>query len=87
MLREARRIRTYFNQVLARAEVGSGYQPARRLWKRSQKGFYVLNPELKVRLNMTPGENGEWTSVELLTEPAARAWLAAHPMPPLTQGP
>ena len=87
VLRETRRPRTYFNQVLARAEVNSVYQPARRLWKRSQKGFYVLNSKLKVRLNMTPGENGEWTSVELLTEPAARAWLAAHPMPPLTQGP
>ena len=81
VLREARRKRSYFNHVLARAEVESGYQPARRLWKRSQKGFYVLNPDLKVKLNMTPGDSSEWTSVALLTDPVARAWLAGHPVP------
>ncbi len=76
VLREVRRTRSDFDRVLARAEVNSSYKPACRFWKRSQKGFYVLNPD---RLKMTLGENGEWTSVALLTDPVARAWPAGHP--------
>ncbi|WP_407571549.1 hypothetical protein [Deinococcus altitudinis] len=75
VLKEARRKRTYFNHVLARAEVDSSYQPARRLWKRSRQGFYLLNPELQVRLRMTAGSDGEWAAAALLTDPVARAWL------------
>ena len=75
VLKEARRKRTYFNHVLARAAVGSSYQPARRLWKRSRQGFYLLNPELQVRLRMTAGSDGEWVNAALLTDPVARAWL------------
>jgi hypothetical protein len=75
VLKEARRKRTYFNHVLARAAVGSSYQPARRLWERSRQGFYLLNPELQVRLRMTAGSDGEWVNAALLTDPVARAWL------------
>ncbi|WP_407541668.1 AAA family ATPase (plasmid) [Deinococcus radiomollis] len=75
VLKEARRKRTYFNHVLARAEVDSNYQPARRLWKRSRQGFYLLNPELQIRLRMTAGSDGEWIFAALLTDPVARAWL------------
>jgi hypothetical protein len=46
---EARRKRTYVNQVLARAEVHSGYQPARRLWARAKNGHYFPNPQMQLR--------------------------------------
>ena len=49
VLRPERRRRTYFNGVLSRAEVHSSYQPSRQLWLRTQNGYYVLNPELKLR--------------------------------------
>ena len=41
---ETRRKRSYVNQVLARAEVHSSYQPARRLWVRTRNGHYFPNP-------------------------------------------
>jgi hypothetical protein len=41
LLPEARRRRTYWNAVLARAEVGSSYRPARKLWRRERIGHYV----------------------------------------------
>jgi hypothetical protein len=46
---EARRKRTYVNQVLARAEVHSSYQPARRLWARAKNGHYFPNPQMQLR--------------------------------------
>ncbi|MGH6637899.1 MAG: ankyrin repeat domain-containing protein, partial [Polaromonas sp.] len=49
VLRPERRRRTYFNGVLARAEVHSSYQPSRQLWLRSQNGYYTFNPELQLR--------------------------------------
>ncbi|MEO8010024.1 MAG: ankyrin repeat domain-containing protein, partial [Dokdonella sp.] len=61
VLREERRKRTWFNAVLARAEVGSAYQPARRLWMRSRNGFYVPNPTLRVQVLGGDGQN-EWQS-------------------------
>ncbi len=44
-----RRKRSYVNQVLARAEVQSLYQPARRLWVRTMNGHYLPNPLLQLR--------------------------------------
>ena len=44
-----RRKRTYVNQVLARAEVHSPYQPARQLWVRIMNGHYLPNPLLQLR--------------------------------------
>ena len=41
--------RTYVNQVLARAEVHSSYQPARRLWVRTKNGHYFPNPDMQLR--------------------------------------
>jgi len=79
VLKEARRKRSYVNHVLARAEVESNYLPARRLWQRRSKGFYQLNPEMQINLKLTPGTEGEWTSVLLLTDPVARAWLSDPP--------
>ncbi len=46
---DKRRKRTYVNQVLARAEVHSSYQPARRLWVRARSGHYFPNPQLQLR--------------------------------------
>jgi hypothetical protein len=43
---EKRRKRAYVNQVLARAEIGSAYQPARKLWVRASNGHYLPNPAL-----------------------------------------
>ncbi|MDV6374080.1 hypothetical protein [Deinococcus arenicola] len=75
VLREARHKRPYFNHVLARAEVDSKYIPARKLWQRVQKGFYLLNPALKVRAKLAANSEGEWVDVALLSDPVARAWL------------
>jgi hypothetical protein len=47
---DARRKRTYVNQVLARAEVHSSYQPARRLWVRTKNGHYFPNPDMQLRV-------------------------------------
>ncbi len=47
---EPRRKRSYVNQVLARAEVHSSYQPARRLWVRTKNGHYFPNPQMQLRV-------------------------------------
>jgi hypothetical protein len=47
---DRRRKRTYVNQVLARAEVGSPYQPARLLWARTGHGRYLPNPDMRLRV-------------------------------------
>jgi hypothetical protein len=47
--KEARRKRSYVNQVLARGEVDSSYRPARRLWGRTRNGHYLPNPQLLLR--------------------------------------
>jgi len=54
---EKRRKRSYVNQVLARAEVGSAYQPARKLWVRARNGHYMPNPSMQLRVA------GAWTPV------------------------
>jgi len=50
-----RRKRSYVNAVLARAEVDSAYQPARKLWLRTQNGHYLPNPKMQLR---TQGAEG-----------------------------
>ena len=47
--KENRRKRSYVNQVLARAEVDSGYKPARKLWARTRNGHYLPNPGMLLR--------------------------------------
>jgi hypothetical protein len=51
-----RRRKRYFNQVLARAERGSSYRPARKLWVRTRSGVYLPNPELRMRVASEGGE-------------------------------
>ncbi len=56
-----RRKRSYVNAVLARAEVDSQYQPARKLWLRTQNGHYLPNPKMQLR---TQGAEGQlWQPV------------------------
>ena len=47
--KEKRRKRSYVNQVLARAEIDSGYLPARKLWARNRNGHYLPNPGMLLR--------------------------------------
>ena len=53
---KARRKKDYLNGVLARAEIGSGYRPARKLWKRREVGYYVPAPDMKLRRKTAEGE-------------------------------
>ena len=46
---DKRRKRTYLNQVLARAEIDSGYRPSRQLWVRAKSGSYLPNPDMGLR--------------------------------------
>jgi len=56
-----RRKRSYVNAVLARAEVDSQYQPARKLWLRTKNGHYLPNPTMQLR---TQGAEGpQWQPV------------------------
>lgn len=51
-----RRRKEYLNSVLARAEVGSTYQPARKLWRRIEKGYYLPSPDMRLRRTTSSGE-------------------------------
>ena len=55
------RKRDYVSGVMARAEVGSSYRPARKLWKRRETGYYAPAPDLKLRRKTADGET--WTSI------------------------
>ena len=46
---KTRRKKDYVNSVLARAEVGSNYRPARKLWKRRELGYYMPAPDMKLQ--------------------------------------
>lgn len=56
-----RRKRSYVNAVLARAEALSQYQPARRLWVRTQNGHYLPNPMLLLRTHAA--QEPSWTPI------------------------
>ena len=71
VLKEARRKRSYFNHVLARAEVDSPYLPSRQLWQRVQMGYYVLNPQAQVRVKLSADSEGEWMNPARLAD---RLW-------------
>jgi AAA domain/Ankyrin repeats (many copies) len=53
---KGRRKRDYVNAVLARAEVDSGYRPARKLWKRRRVGYYMPAPDMRLRRRTADGE-------------------------------
>jgi AAA domain/Ankyrin repeats (many copies) len=65
----ARRRKEYLNAVLARAEVDSGYRPARKLWKRRSLGHYMPTPDMRLRRRTAEGE--AWVPIgEALALPA-----------------
>ena len=47
---EYRTKRAYISGVLARHEVGRDAPYNRRLFKRMERGYYVLNPQMRVRI-------------------------------------
>ena len=53
---KARRKKEYLNGVLGRAEIDSGYRPARKLWKRRETGYYLPAPDMKLRRKTADGE-------------------------------
>jgi hypothetical protein len=53
---KARRKKEYLNSVLARAEIESGYRPARKLWQRRETGYYTPAPDMKLRRKTADGE-------------------------------
>lgn len=57
--------RAYISGVLARNEVSRPERSNRKLFKRTSRGFYVLNPDLRIRV----GE--EWVGIYDLLEPQA----------------
>ena len=76
---QERRKRTYFNAVLARAEVESSYQPARRLWQRMRSGHYLPNQALQLRVTDAHGQQS-WQPVyqvlrlDLIERGNGRGW-------------
>jgi hypothetical protein len=58
---KARRKKDYISSVLARAEVGSNYRPARKLWKRREVGYYVPASDLKLRRKTSDSET--WVQI------------------------
>lgn len=74
VLRAERHKRSYFNHVLARAEVHSSYQPSRQLWLRTQMGYYTFNPELQLRAHSA----AEWVPWQRwLNQPLVSAGASA----------
>jgi len=68
---EARRRRVYWNGVLARAEEGSSYRPARKLWRRERVSNYIPS-DVQVRVaGNTSAEDRYMPLRELLLLP----WL------------
>ena len=59
---ESSRKKEYLNAVLARAEVDSGYRPARKLWKRSTVGYYMPAPDMRLRRRTADGE--AWVPID-----------------------
>ena len=48
--------------MLARAEVGSDYRPARKLWLRLKNGHYLPNPALQLRVRASDGQE-HWQAI------------------------
>jgi len=74
VVREKRKKRAYLNHLFSRACVGSNYTPNRQLWKRQSQGWYVLNPQLRLRVDNADGTQA-WRP---LGEIVHAGWLLAH---------
>ena len=62
---EYRTKRPYISGVLARHEVDRDAPYNRRLFKRTERGYYILNPQLRVRIGT------DWISIYELLDPDA----------------
>jgi hypothetical protein len=76
---EERRRRIYWNGVLARAELGSSYRPARKLWRRERQGHYMPS-SVGVRVAGEEGKPDVYVPLDRLLaldllEPESRALL------------
>jgi hypothetical protein len=58
----SRRRRTYLNHVLARAEAGSSYRPARKLWERWGNGNYLPARDMHLRRQTAEGQDA-WVPI------------------------
>lgn len=76
-----RKKRSYVNQVLARAEVHSSYQPARRLWVRTMNGHYLPNPSMQLRTRASNEGPGWRPAYEALNLPWVDAGTTAFDSP------
>ncbi|MBP7729955.1 MAG: AAA family ATPase [Alphaproteobacteria bacterium] len=45
-----RKKQTYISHLLSRNEVGSSYTPNRKLFTRTERGYYIVNPDLKIKI-------------------------------------
>ena len=68
--------RAYISQVLSRNEVDRDAPYNRRLFKRTSRGFYILNPGLQVRIG------DSWIEIYDLLEPATLFWEVGSNVPP-----
>jgi hypothetical protein len=82
---EERRKRTYWNGVFARAEAGSSYCPARRLWVREKMGNYVPS-DVRVRVAAADGKPEQYVSLrELLAMDLLEGVFAAEVVVPASR--
>ena len=52
-----RKKRTYLSGLLSRNEINSNYIPNRKLFRRSERGYYMINPAIKIKIA------GEWRPI------------------------
>ena len=49
---EFRKKQTYLSGLLSRNEINSTYTPNRKLFKRARRGYYIINPDLKIKTSI-----------------------------------
>jgi hypothetical protein len=59
ILPEYRKKRTYISNILSRNEIDSENPTNKKIFKRVKRGYYVINPNLKIKIN------GKWVSLEI----------------------
>ena len=59
ILAEYRRKRAYISNVLSRNEVDSNNPCSKKIFKRVKRGYYAINPALKIKIN------NKWVSLEI----------------------
>jgi hypothetical protein len=79
---KARRKKEYLNSVLARADVDSGYRPARKLWKRRTVGYYMPAPDMRLRRRTADGDAwvpiGEALTLSAIDDGGSRCFFDSY---------